>query len=46
MVFIAGPGHGGPAVVARTYLEDTYIEFYPAVECNENGLLLLFRQFS
>ena len=46
MVFIAGPGHGGPAVVAQTYLEGTYTEFYPAVECNENGLLRLFRQFS
>jgi xylulose-5-phosphate/fructose-6-phosphate phosphoketolase len=46
MIFIAGPGHGGPAVVAQTYLEGTYTEFCPSVECNSNGLVRLFRQFS
>ncbi|MCF4998419.1 phosphoketolase [Pseudomonas syringae] len=46
MVFIAGPGHGAPAVVAQTYLEGTFTELYPSVECNTNGLLRLFRQFS
>ncbi|WP_416739468.1 phosphoketolase [Pseudomonas sp. NFX71] len=46
MLFVAGPGHGGPAVVAQTYLEGTYTEFYPSVECNANGLVRLFRQFS
>lgn len=46
MLFIAGPGHGGPAVVAQTYLEGTYTEFYPSVERNTNGLVRLFRQFS
>ena len=46
MLFVAGPGHGGPAVVAQTYLEGTYTEFYPSVERNTNGLVRLFRQFS
>ena len=46
MLFVAGPGHGGPAVVAQTYLEGTYTELYPSVERNANGLLRLFRQFS
>jgi xylulose-5-phosphate/fructose-6-phosphate phosphoketolase len=46
MIFVAGPGHGGPAVVAQTYLEGTYTEFYPAVGRNTNGLTRLFRQFS
>jgi xylulose-5-phosphate/fructose-6-phosphate phosphoketolase len=46
VLFVAGPGHGGPAVVAQTYLEGTYTEFYPAVERNTNGLVRLFRQFS
>jgi xylulose-5-phosphate/fructose-6-phosphate phosphoketolase len=46
MLFVAGPGHGGPAVVAQTYLEGTYTECYPSVERNSNGLLRLFRQFS
>lgn len=46
MLFVAGPGHGGPAVVAQTYLEGTYTECYPSVERNANGLLRLFRQFS
>ena len=46
MIFVAGPGHGGPAVVAQTYLEGTYTECYPLVERNSNGLAHLFRQFS
>ena len=46
MIFIAGPGHGAPGVVANTYLEGSYTERYPAIERNRNGLLRLFRQFS
>lgn len=46
MIFIAGPGHGGPAVVANTYLEGTYSEFYPNVTQDEIGMKHLFRQFS
>jgi xylulose-5-phosphate/fructose-6-phosphate phosphoketolase len=46
MIFIAGPGHGGPAVVAQTYLEGTYTELNPQVERNIHGLGRLFRQFS
>jgi len=46
MIYISGPGHGGPAVVANTYLEGTYSEIYPAVSRDEHGLRQLFRQFS
>jgi xylulose-5-phosphate/fructose-6-phosphate phosphoketolase len=46
MIFIAGPGHGGPAVVANVYLEGTYSEFYPGVTRDEAGLKALFKQFS
>jgi xylulose-5-phosphate/fructose-6-phosphate phosphoketolase len=46
MIFISGPGHGGPAVVANTYLEGTYSEIYPRVTRDEEGLKILFRQFS
>src|SRR5213596_826111 len=46
MIYISGPGHGGPAVVANTYLEGTYTEIYPSVTRNEAGLKTLFRQFS
>ena len=46
MIYIAGPGHGGPALVANTYLEGTYSEIYPAVTRDEDGLKILFRQFS
>lgn len=46
MIFIAGPGHGGPALVANTYLEGTYTEFYPAVSEDAEGMKLLFKQFS
>jgi len=45
-IFIAGPGHGGPGVVANTYLEGTYSEVYPHVEQNAEGLKRLFTQFS
>jgi xylulose-5-phosphate/fructose-6-phosphate phosphoketolase len=45
-IFIAGPGHGGPAVVANTYLEGTYSEVYPEVSRDVTGLARLFRQFS
>src|ERR1700681_1973604 len=46
MIYISGPGHGGPALVANTYLEGTYSEVYPAVTRDETGLKILFRQFS
>jgi len=46
MIYIAGPGHGGPALVANTYLEGTYSEFYPTVSQDEEGLKRLFKQFS
>jgi len=45
-IFVAGPGHGGPAVVANTYLEGTYSELYPDVSQDEEGLRRLFKQFS
>jgi len=45
-IFICGPGHGGPAVVASTYLEGTYTELYPDVTRDARGLAHLFRQFS
>lgn len=43
MMFITGPGHGGPGVVANTYLEGTYSELYPDVSRDERGLKRLFR---
>jgi xylulose-5-phosphate/fructose-6-phosphate phosphoketolase len=46
MIYLAGPGHGGPAVLANVYLEGTYSEIYPHVSRNTEGLLRLFRQFS
>lgn len=46
MIFIAGPGHGGPAVVANTYLEGTYTELYPDITRDEEGMKKLFKQFS
>src|SRR5471032_3272405 len=46
MVYVSGPGHGGPALVANTYLEGTYSEIYPDVSQDEDGLRRLFRQFS
>ena len=45
-IFITGPGHGGPAVVASTWLEGTYTEVYPHVTRDEEGMRALFRQFS
>jgi xylulose-5-phosphate/fructose-6-phosphate phosphoketolase len=46
MIYISGPGHGGPAVVAGTYLEGTYSEVYPNITRDEDGLKKLFTQFS
>jgi xylulose-5-phosphate/fructose-6-phosphate phosphoketolase len=46
MIYLAGPGHGGPAVVANVYLEGTYSEIYPDVSRDEAGIARLFRQFS
>jgi xylulose-5-phosphate/fructose-6-phosphate phosphoketolase len=46
MIYVSGPGHGGPAVVANTYLEGTYSEVYPEVSQDEEGLRKLFLQFS
>jgi xylulose-5-phosphate/fructose-6-phosphate phosphoketolase len=46
MIYVAGPGHGGPALVGNTYLEGTYSEVYPEVSEDEPGLKRLFRQFS
>ncbi|MGN6743634.1 MAG: phosphoketolase family protein, partial [Amnibacterium sp.] len=45
-IYLAGPGHGGPGVVANTYLEGTYSEVYPGISENEEGMRRLFRQFS
>jgi xylulose-5-phosphate/fructose-6-phosphate phosphoketolase len=45
-IYITGPGHGGPALVANAYLEGTYSEVYPAISRDEAGLRKLFRQFS
>src|SRR5260370_21497872 len=46
MIYVSGPGHGGPAVVGNTYLEGTYSEIYPDVSQDEAGLRKLFVQFS
>jgi xylulose-5-phosphate/fructose-6-phosphate phosphoketolase len=46
MIYISGPGHGGPALVANTYLEGSYTEIYPAITRDEEGLKRLFKQFS
>src|SRR5438034_1863977 len=45
-IFVTGPGHGGPGLVANTYLEGTYSEVYPHIGHDEEGLRRLFRQFS
>jgi xylulose-5-phosphate/fructose-6-phosphate phosphoketolase len=45
-IYICGPGHGGPAIVANAYLEGTYSEVYPSVSEDEEGMRRLFRQFS
>jgi xylulose-5-phosphate/fructose-6-phosphate phosphoketolase len=46
VIYICGPGHGGPGMVANTYLEGTYTEVYPEVTRDTDGLRKLFRQFS
>src|SRR5579859_113153 len=46
MIYVSGPGHGGPALVANTYLEGTYSEVYPGISRDEAGLRRLFKQFS
>ena len=46
MIYISGPGHGGPALVANTYLEGTYSEIYPEISQDDAGLKKLFKQFS
>src|ERR1700676_2511338 len=46
MMFVIGPGHGGPGIVANTYLEGSYTEVYPHIEQNSDGIKRLFRQFS
>ncbi len=46
MIYIAGPGHGGPGLVANTYLEGTYSEYYPNISSDEEGMRRLFKQFS
>src|SRR5437588_12786193 len=46
MIYVIGPGHGGPGLVAHAYLEGSYTERYPAIERSRSGLQRLFRQFS
>jgi xylulose-5-phosphate/fructose-6-phosphate phosphoketolase len=46
VIYIAGPGHGGPGLAANTYLEGSYTEFYPNITQNEEGMQRLFKQFS
>jgi len=46
MIYIAGPGHGGPAMAANTYLEGTYTEFYPDISQDAEGMKKFFKQFS
>jgi xylulose-5-phosphate/fructose-6-phosphate phosphoketolase len=46
MIYIAGPGHGGPGLVANTYLEGTYSEYYPNISQDTEGIKKLFKQFS
>jgi xylulose-5-phosphate/fructose-6-phosphate phosphoketolase len=46
MIYIIGPGHGGPGLVAQAYLEGTYSEIYPEIEQDEEGMKRLFKQFS
>ena len=46
IIYVSGPGHGGPALVANTYLEGTYSEIYPTISRDEAGLKKLFKQFS
>ncbi len=46
MIYVTGPGHGGPGIVANTYLEGTYSEVYPDISQDEAGMKRLFKQFS
>jgi hypothetical protein len=46
IMYVIGPGHGGPGLVANTYLEGSYSEIYPHIERNKDGIKRLFRQFS
>lgn len=46
VIYLAGPGHGGPGLVANTYLEGTYSEYYPNISQDEEGMRKLFQQFS
>ncbi|MCW2640153.1 MAG: Fructose-6-phosphate phosphoketolase [Dactylosporangium sp.] len=46
MIYVTGPGHGGPGLVANTWLEGTYSEIYPSVGKDETGMRRLFKQFS
>ena len=46
MIYVIGPGHGGPGLIAHSYLEGSYTETYPGIERNTSGLQRLFRQFS
>ena len=46
VIYVTGPGHGGPGLVANTYLEGTYSEFYPNISGDEEGMKKLFKQFS
>src|SRR5213596_2508064 len=46
VIYVCGPGHGGPGMVANTYIEGTYTEFYSSIQHNEDGLRRLFKQFS
>lgn len=46
MIYVSGPGHGGPALIANTYLEGSYSEVYPAMSQDEEGMKRLFTQFS
>jgi xylulose-5-phosphate/fructose-6-phosphate phosphoketolase len=46
MIYVIGPGHGGPGLVAHSYLEGSYTERYPNIERSRDGLQRLFRQFS
>lgn len=45
-IYMAGPGHGGPALIANVWLEGSYTDFYPTITRDEQGMLRLFRQFS
>ncbi|HEV8647638.1 MAG TPA: phosphoketolase family protein [Burkholderiales bacterium] len=46
MIYVTGPGHGGPALVANSWLEGSYSEFYPQISQDQEGMKRLFRQFS